>query len=57
MQRGFDYCSDENTFCVDERYRYDCDFGHNNGLDETDIADGYCDEELYTLPCDFDGGK
>eukprot|EP00752_Nemacystus_decipiens_P003160 g2925.t3 len=55
VQRGFGDCADGNTFCVDERYRYDCDFGIN-GLDETNIGNGYCDEDLYTVPCDFDGG-
>ncbi|CAN0354687.1 unnamed protein product, partial [Pylaiella littoralis] len=53
VKKGFDDCSDGNTYCVDERYRYDCDFGD---LSETDRGDGYCDLQLNTVYCDYDGG-
>lgn len=39
---------------MDERYRYDCDFGD---LSETDRGDGYCDLQLNTAYCDYDGGE
>lgn len=47
-------CTDGNTYCLDERYRYDCDFGD---LSAADRGDGLCDQQLNTDYCDFDGGE
>lgn len=54
VAKGFDDCTDGNTYCLDARYRYDCDFGD---MREIDRGDGYCDQQLNTAYCNYDDGE
>lgn len=52
--KGWADCTDGNTYCVDERYRWDCDFGTD--LDGGDRGNGYCNQYINTEACDYDNG-
>lgn len=54
LAKSWEDCRDGDKYCIDDRYRWVCDFGD---YDQADQGDGHCDIYINTETCHYDGGR
>ena len=52
--KGWTDCTDGNTYCLGDRYQWDCNYGTD--LDESIRGNGCCNQYISTEACDYANG-